>query len=180
MLAARAPRADTSSPARSATLSVIAKAARLARCTIALVAALGIAPAAFATLGGDAGSIATDVAALGASSQAETTVGVATRHTLTLPSGTVIHEYVSAAGRVFAIAWQGPLLPPLKQLLGTDNFTQYTQAVSAAQSSGQMRGRTNVVLDDLVVLSGGHMGAFSGTAYLRSALPAGFSANDIQ
>lgn len=145
-----------------------------------LVALLGVASPAFATLGGDASSIATDVAALGASTQPATVSGAATLHTLTLPSGTVVHEYMSAAGTVFAIAWTGPLLPPLKQLLGTDHFTQYTQAVNAAQASGSLRGRTNVVLDDLVVLSGGHMGAFSGTAYLRSALPAGFSANDIQ
>lgn len=140
------------------------------------------ASGAWATLGDDAGSIANDAAALGASTQAVTALaaGAATRHSLTLPSGTVVNEYVSTSGRVFAIAWQGPLLPPLKQLLGTDLFTQYTQAVNAAQTSGQVRGRSNVVLDDLVVLSGGHMGAFSGAAYLRSAIPAGFSANDIQ
>ena len=156
---------------------------RLAKRSAAVVGLLllfGAASTASATLGGDAGSVATDVAALGASTQPASAVGAATMHTLTLPSGTVVHEYVSPAGRVFAVAWTGPLLPPLKQLLGTDNFTQYTQAVNAAQASGSLRGRTNIVLDDLVVLSGGHMGAFSGTAYLRSAMPAGFSANDIQ
>lgn len=156
------------------------RSARAIRRAVAALSLLALAPAAFATLGGDAGSIATDVASLGASAQAETIAGGATRHNLTLPSGTVVHEYVSPAGQVFAIAWQGPVLPPLKQLLGTAYFTEYTQAVSAAQTDGHLRGRTNIVLDDLVVLSGGHMGAFSGTAYLRSAMPAGFSANDIQ
>ena len=154
--------------------------ARVARRALVALSMLALVPAAQATLGGDAGSIATDVASLGASAQAESTAGAATRHTLTLPSGTVVHEYVSPVGQVFAIAWQGPVLPPLKQLLGTAYFTQYTQAVSAAQTNGHLRGRTNIVLDDLVVLSGGHMGAFSGSAYLRSAIPAGFSANDIQ
>ncbi|RKP45045.1 DUF2844 domain-containing protein [Pararobbsia silviterrae] len=150
--------------------------------SFAWIVALGAAPCAQATLGSDAGSISTDVATLGASAQpvsAALASGV-TRHTLTLPSGTVVHEYVSAAGRVFAVAWQGPMLPPLKQLLGTTHFTHYTQAVNAAQTSGTMRRHTNVVLDDLVVMSAGHMGAFSGAAYLRSAMPAGFSMNDIQ
>ena len=146
------------------------------------IAALAIAPAASATLGGDAGSIATDIASFGATplNPTSTPTGGATLHTLTLPSGTVIHEYLSSTGRVFAVAWQGPLLPPLKQLLGTDNFTQYTQALSAAQTNGRLHGRGNIALSDLVVSSGGHMGAFFGSAYLPSALPTGFTANDIQ
>jgi hypothetical protein len=170
---------------------------RTVSATVLLTAAIGLMTSpAYATLGGDVGSIATDVATMNASAQAPvpavahsaasastssgTSTSAVTLHTLTLPTGTVVHEYVSSSGVVFALAWQGPVLPPLKQLLGTIQFTQYTQAVSAAQTSGYMHGRSHVVLNDLVVMSGGHMGAFFGVAYLRSAMPAGFSANDIQ
>src|ERR1700684_3447439 len=40
-------------------------------------------------------------------------------HEVQSSSGTTIREYVSSAGTVFAVAWQGPWLPNLRQILGT-------------------------------------------------------------
>jgi hypothetical protein len=98
----------------------------------------------------------------------------------TLGSGTVIREYVSSAGSVFGLAWSGPRMPDLSDLLG-GYFPQYVAAVTNAR---QLRGGGHgpgIVRDSgLVVHSGGHMGAFSGQAYLPQALPAGVSATDIQ
>ena len=97
----------------------------------------------------------------------------------TFASGTVVREYVSAAGTVFGIAWGGPTMPNLPVLLGT-YFSQYDSAVNALRAARPGRGPLVIELPGLVVHSGGHMGAFGGQAYVPSALPAGVSANDIQ
>jgi hypothetical protein len=98
----------------------------------------------------------------------------------TLGSGTVIREYLAADGSVFGIAWHGPQMPDLNDLLGT-YFPQYVAGVKAARASrGGGRGPVAVDQSSLVVRSGGHMGAFSGQAWLPPALPAGVSGSDIQ
>jgi hypothetical protein len=51
---------------------------------------------------------------------------------------------------------------------------------SARQLRGGGHGPGIVQDSGLVVHSGGHMGAFSGQAYLPQALPAGVSGTDIQ
>jgi hypothetical protein len=98
---------------------------------------------------------------------------------ITLSSGTVVREYVSQAGVVFGVAWNGPQMPPLSSLLGSSNFSTYVAGVQAAHKL-RGRGPGNVSEDGLVVHSGGHMGAFSGQAWLESALPSGVSTSDIQ
>ncbi|WP_245964870.1 DUF2844 domain-containing protein [Trinickia dinghuensis] len=97
----------------------------------------------------------------------------------TYANGTVVREYVSAAGAVFGIAWNGPFMPNLSVLLGT-YFTQYDSARVAQRAAAPGRGPLNVELPGLVVHSGGHMGAFSGQAYLPQSLPIGVTADDIQ
>jgi hypothetical protein len=96
----------------------------------------------------------------------------------TLPSGTVIREYLTTSGTVFGIAWRGPQLPNLSDLLGT-YFPQFASGVQAARAAG-VRGPGVVEQSGLVVHSGGHMGAFIGQAYLPQALPSGVSGSDIQ
>ncbi|WP_175939059.1 DUF2844 domain-containing protein [Caballeronia sp. BCC1704] len=97
----------------------------------------------------------------------------------TLASGTVINEYVSSDGTVFGVAWRGPRVPDLATLLGS-YFPQYQQAMLAQRAARGGRGQVSVQDSGLVVHSGGHMGAFSGSAYLPQSLPAGVSASDIQ
>ncbi len=96
-----------------------------------------------------------------------------------LPNGTVVREYVSTDGTVFGIAWRGPQMPDLSELLG-GYFPQYTDGVKAARAAHGRRGVAAVDQDTLVVRSGGHMGAFAGQAWLPQALPAGVSGQDIQ
>ena len=90
--------------------------------------------------------------------------------------GTVVREYVSAEGKVFGVAWNGPIMPDLKQLFG-DHFPTFQ---SEAQARGSARGPLRINRPDLVIQSGGHMRAFSGRAYLPQLLPAGATAAEIE
>jgi hypothetical protein len=98
----------------------------------------------------------------------------------TFGNGTVVREYLATSGAVFGIAWHGPQMPDLSDLLGS-YFPQYVAGVKAVRAArGNARGPVSVNDSGLVVRSGGHMGAFSGVAWLPSELPAGVSGSDIQ
>ncbi len=143
--------------------------------SIALLASalLGTSLPAAATLGGDAASVAADAQRLEGSVQ--TSAGSAfTLYQISLPSGTAVNEYVAPTGTVFAVSWQGPSLPDLRQILGPGYFSQY---LAAAQTDG---GGRLVQLPGLVVQSGGRMRAFAGRAYLPQLLPAGVAVSDIK
>jgi hypothetical protein len=97
-------------------------------------------------------------------------------HELTLPSGTLVREYVTTSGIVFAVAWNGPAKPDLSELLGP-----YFADLNAAARTGR-GGHNHLSLkrSDLVIQAGGHMRAFSGRAYLVAAVPAGVSIDDLR
>jgi hypothetical protein len=60
-----------------------------------------------------------------------------TLHEITREDGTVVKEFVSPAGIVFAVSWQGPSLPNLVQLLG-NYFPQFSrQRAPAFAGMGQ-------------------------------------------
>ena len=160
----------------------------VALCATLSCAALGAAAPASAELGGmptpapaSAVSSSVNMAVVHSASGVAATSSAAsyTVTQTTFGTGTVVREYASATGTVFGIAWSGPLMPNLPVLLGT-YFTQYDSARVAQRAENPGRGPLNVELPGLVVHSGGHMGSFSGQAYLPQSLPAGVSANDIQ
>jgi hypothetical protein len=133
---------------------------------------------AWASLGGDLASIQADQVHM----QGRRTMRAAesfTVHEIQAVNGTVVREFVSAEGKVFAIAWHGPWIPDMRQLLGS-YFEQYAQAVQS-QNSGRM-GRRPVMIEQpgLVVQIGGHMRAFTGRAYVPERLPSGARVEDIQ
>jgi hypothetical protein len=117
------------------------------------------------------------------SSAASTTSSTSSSYTVretTFGNGTVVREYLSLNGAVFGLSWHGPQMPDLSDLLGS-YFPQYVAGVKAVRAArGNARGPVSVDDSGLVVRSGGHMGAFSGVAWLPSALPAGVSGSDIQ
>jgi hypothetical protein len=97
-------------------------------------------------------------------------------HEIRLPSGTVLREFASVGGTVFAVAWSGPATPDLRQALGR-YFDVY---VAAAQAKPGGRRHLAIEQGGLVLQSSGRMRAFSGRAYLPEALPAGLSADEIR
>ena len=131
---------------------------------------------AFAGLGGDATSVATDTARMKGQSRS-TAAGGYTVSQITLPSGTVVNEYVSTEGKVFAVTWKGASVPDLSQTLGT-YFTEYKAAASVTPHAGHHH--LSVQQPDLVVMTGGHMRAWNGKAYVPSLLPPNFSLDDIK
>jgi hypothetical protein len=140
----------------------------------ALIAAL-IPHLACATLGQPEITVQTDVAAAHAaikSMQDRTSYRV---HEIQLPSGTVMREFVASNGNVFAVTWQGPTRPDLRQALG-----QYFDAFSAPRSKFADRRHVQIQQGDLVLQSGGHMRALTGRAYLLSAIPSGVTVGDLQ
>ena len=141
----------------------------------ALLAALVLSTSAFAELGGGVDSVSRDRASFRATEQV-TQTATHTVHEMQTPSGARLREYVSPSGAVFGVAWESPMRPNLKQLLGS-HFDQYAQAV---QTTRQRRGPVVVHTPELVVESAGHMRGFVGHAYIPSLLPEGVTANDIR
>ena len=134
---------------------------------------LAVSVPAAATLGEDASSVQADQAQMQGTLQI-TSTGKFFVHEIQLPSGTVVKQFVSPAGMVFAVSWKGPSLPELRQVLGR-YFEQYAEA---ARTQGAGAGPR--VTQGLVVQSGGHMRAFFGRVYVPQMLPRGVLAEEIQ
>jgi hypothetical protein len=127
--------------------------------------------AAWGRLGGDLASVQADQQAW-AGSTIQTRLASVTLHTQSLPDGLVVRQYVDAAGLVFAVGWEGPVLPDFERLLGP-HFAAY------ALAQRQQKRGVNVQSTEVVIESGGMMRSFAGRAYLPGKLPVNLSAQDI-
>ena len=96
-------------------------------------------------------------------------------HEILLPSGTLVREFAGSDGKVFAVAWNGPTVPNLREILG-QYFDSY---VTAAKTPHSGHHHLQIRQSNLVVSAGGHMRAFSGRAYLAQAIPAGTSTAEL-
>ena len=137
-------------------------------------AALGSVPSSFS------GKTAVKARSLAAASSAGgSTAAVAyTIKETTLDDGTVVREYVgSSDGNVFAVSWNGPFMPDLRTLLGS-HFATLTSAAAARPTAGHSQ--LSVKDGDVVIVSGGHMRAYAGRAWIVSALPSGVSHDEIE
>ncbi len=139
-----------------------------------LGASCALSFAAHATLGQNASTVDSDQTHLRAVARAATTQSAYTVHLMTMPSGTLVREYVARNGIVFGVAWEGPTLPDLKSMLGA-SFDAYVAATATRRGTPLA-----VSNSDLVIFSGGHLRAFSGYAYLPQAVPAGVDVGVIQ
>jgi len=109
-------------------------------------------------------------------------------HEITMSTGAKVREYVSPAGAVFAVAWEGQFPPNFEQLLGP-YFSQVQQAIAQqkmAQRSGDQqqarrrRGPVYVATPAIVFVQGGHIRSFHGQAYIPQLVPQGVQAGDIR
>jgi len=99
-------------------------------------------------------------------------------HEIRAASGTTVREYLTSTGTVFAVAWQGPWLPDMRQLLGS-HFDQYQRALRDTRTR---RGRGAATIDepDIVVQTSGHQRSFSGRVYLPALVPPGLQPASIR
>jgi hypothetical protein len=140
----------------------------------AVLGQLACVPA-FATLGENVATVENDRIQMKAQLRTTSVAGY-TVHEIQNSVGVTVREYVSAGGKVFAVAWNGPLLPDFRQTLG-----KYFADYSAAGNSSHVGHRHMTVEgSDLVVHSNGRMRAFYGSAYVPSLLPPNFSIADIK
>ena len=140
-----------------------------------LAGLLFASPLAWAALGEAPAPLA--AAARHATQPLQTGAGVPyTEVSRTLPSQVVVREFVDASGTVFAVSWSGPFRPDMKELLGR-HFEPVRE--HAAGGAGE-RSRLQVETGEAVVVSGGHMGAFQGRAWLPARLPAGFDTEQMK
>ncbi|HLO25974.1 MAG TPA: DUF2844 domain-containing protein [Geobacteraceae bacterium] len=149
-----------------------------------LVVGLGFAAALFAaprqvraTLGESADSVESDRATLSAVRGAATARTGYTVHTVTSDAADV-REYVSSAGVVFGIAWNGLTSPDLAPLLGS-YADEYRQALQQTQRTPGRR-HLQVKAKRVVVEQWGHMRNMQGRAYVPALIPPGVTIDEIK
>jgi Protein of unknown function (DUF2844) len=128
-----------------------------------------------AELGGGIDSIKADQAKMNGTIQITPATGYEI-HEIQSPQGTRVREYLSAGGSVFGVAWQGPWMPNLRQILGP-YFDQYAKANQGKKAT---RGPVTIQLPGLVIECGGHPRSFVGRAYIPQMIPQGATADVIK
>jgi len=139
-----------------------------------LIAALGPRIAG-ATLGEPEVTVQSDVAQLRASIKNSDDRAGYRVHEIQLPGGTLLREFVAPDGNVEILAQSLPTKPDLRQALGK----YFDAMVSAPKPKFADRRHLQIQQGDLVVQGSGHMRAFSGRAYLASAIPSGVDLGDL-
>jgi Protein of unknown function (DUF2844) len=146
---------------------------------VAMLAAEATAPAK-AGLGNTFASVQADRMSMKGQLRARSEAGYSVQE-ITAASGTVVREFVSSSGVVFAVSWYGPSMPDLQQTLGS-YFSQFQAAVYArrAQQPGA-RGHNHLEIHtpSLIVRSFGHMRQYFGMAYVPALMPANLTLSDL-
>src|SRR5271165_5279646 len=136
---------------------------------------------AMAALGDNAASVLTDQARMKGTLRSVDAQAYV-MHEITSSTGTVVREFVSPAGAVFGVAWEGQFPPDLQQLLGPyyQQAQQVQKAASSAQQQRQRRAPVVIETPGLVMYETGHMRSFHGQAYIPQLIPQGVQASDIR
>ena len=149
----------------------------LALCLSLSMVVLATTQRARATLGESADSVASDRKILSAVRGTTTVHEGYTVHEIPSES-TVVREYVSPAGTVFGIAWNGLVHPDLTQLLGSYDG-EYQEALrQTPRKQGQRALR--VQANRVVVEKWGHLRNLQGRAYAPDLIPPGVSIDEIK
>ncbi len=132
---------------------------------------------ALAALGESADSIASDRKSLSAERGAAITRDGYTIQTIR-SEATTVREYISSAGVVFGIAWNGMSHPDLTQLLGA-YFREFQDALRQTPHKPGRR-HLQVKSNHIVVEKWGHMRNLQGRAYVPSLIPQGVNVDEIK
>ena len=132
-----------------------------------------------ATLGSDATSVDNDRVKMQGALMSITRNDRFAVHQLQSANGTTVREYVSSTGTVFAVSWEGPWMPDLRQVLGP-YFDAYQRGVPAVRNARRSHGPMTIRAGELVVQIGGHPRAFAGRAYIERLMPQGMQTETIR
>src|SRR5579871_3075863 len=136
--------------------------------SLALLVTLMYGATCNAHLGGDVTSVHADASALHAAARVTGLVSYDV-HEIDSAVGTMVREYVTRAGVVFAVSWSGTMPPDLQQLLA-QYFPTYAAGIAALAHPGLHRS-LRVVTPQLIVELTGHPRAYDGRAYLPALVP---------
>lgn len=129
---------------------------------------------AWAVLGGDIASIQSDALRLqGVRRQAAALDH--TVHEIVQPDGSRVRQYANAQGRIFMVTWTQRGKPRMAELLGAFEHDYRTAARQVLEQPG-LRRQVQLQVGDLVVQSTMHLNQHSGSAWLRSQMPASLAA----
>jgi hypothetical protein len=145
-------------------------------CSFFLATSLAHPKTACATLGEGPDSVAKDRKALSTVKRAATSHDNYTVHESS-SKATTVREYLSPAGVVFAVAWNGMTPPDLSTLLGSYHQQYQSAKRLVARQHGHKRSR--VAAEGVVVETWGHMRNLQGRAYVPELVPAGVAINEI-
>jgi hypothetical protein len=146
--------------------------------TLGVLGCLFAALPLWAALGGDAATVQADQVHLQGSLRTIAAQEYSVQE-IQSASGTTVREYVTSSGKVFAVAWQGPWPPDLRQLLGS-YFDPYIKAARAQNSSRIGRRPLAINQAGLVVQIEGHPRAYAGRAYVPDLLPSSMQVEAIR
>ncbi|SRR5579871_5464523 len=132
-----------------------------------------------AALGGGVSSVDADRVKMQAALLRIQTSEAYTLHEIQSAAGITVREYVSSSGDVFGVAWNGPAMPDLAQVLGT-YFPAYQRAVQEQRQAHRARGPLAIDDGDLVVQVSGHMRSYVGRAYVKRLMPASVQPSAIR
>jgi hypothetical protein len=137
--------------------------------------ALLLAGPALAGLGEPVDSIDRDHSALHATARTVTPGEKFDLHEIATAHGTRVREYATKSGTVFAVAWDGPVLPDLKVVLGA----RYADFLAAA-ANNKSRRVLSVSTQDFVINAMKRPRGFVGAARIPSLVPEGTSAAELR
>ena len=143
---------------------------------LGLIMAMATALPAQATLGEAADSVARDQLLLSAgppSTQSHTGYTVQELQS----AAVTLREYISPAGIVFAIAWNGMVHPDLKPLLGSYSGDYESAQRRTRQEHGLRQRKVNA--NKVVVETWGHMRDLQGRSYAPDLIPGGVTIDEI-
>lgn len=104
--------------------------------------------------------------------------GLYATHEMQLENGTVVKELTDSEGRVFAVAWRGPVLPDFKALLGS-HFDALSAGAKKARTPGKLGTPLSIEQERVVIRSSGRMRHFVGHAYAPDLVPSGVNLNEV-
>jgi hypothetical protein len=144
-------------------------------CALLMMCALSLC--ASASLGGDLDSVHRDGHHVNGGVRVTNTEHY-TIYEIKISTGTRVREFISPFGDVFGVAWEGPVVPELQQFLGA-YFQEYSDAMRTQKTTVFSRRPLHIHLSDLVLETGGHMGAYYGRAYIPQTVPSEVKVEEI-